>query len=506
MDTSPANMGPANMGPARLGGAADAVAACRAAQRGWATVPVRDRVGVLGRFRRAVAADPSRVLDALGDRPGRAPGEGVPLELIPLLEACAFLEREAPRLLAPRRLGARGRPAWLFGVRAEVLREPLGVVLVLAPSNYPLFLPGSQALQALAAGNAVLVKPAPGCSAPMRAVADLLREAGLPDGLLRVLGEDPAEARAAVAAGVDLLVLTGSAETGRRVLADLAPRLTPAILELSGNDPVFVLDGADLGMVADALAYGLRLNGGATCIAPRRAFVPRPRLAALEALLAARLPAVAPVAVPEAVRRRLSALLDEAEAAGARPLAPRPDLGAAAVPPVVLSDASPALGLLREDVFAPVLSLVPVDGVEEALAMDALCPFALGASVFGPEREALALARRLRAGSVCVNDVIVPTADPRLPFGGGGESGFGTTRGPEGLLAMTRPKAVSVRSGRLRPHLDPPRPDDAELFRAALGAGHAAGWRARAGHFARLARLLSGRSGPSRGGGTSGAQ
>ena len=125
--------------------------------------------------------------------------------------------------------------------------------------------------------------------------------------------------------------------------------------------------------------------------------------------------------------------------------------------------------LLREDVFAPWLALVPVTDMEQALDALSACPYALGAAIFGPERAARALAPRIPAGSVCINDLIVPTADPRLPFGGRGRSGFGVTRGAEGLLEMTVIKTVSTRRGRFRPHLAPPRPGDAVRYASLIG-------------------------------------
>ena len=134
------------------------------------------------------------------------------------------------------------------------------------------------------------------------------------------------------------------------------------------------------------------------------------------------------------------------------------------------------MALLQQDVFAPWLALVPVADMAEALRHDALCPFALGASVFGPPAEARALAASLRAGSVCINDLIVPTADPRLPFGGSGRSGFGRTRGAEGLLEMTALRTVSERRGRFRPHLAAATPHDAVRFGAMARLLHGS-WR-----------------------------
>ena len=453
---------PTFLAPARVAGAA------------WAEAGLPARLGVVRRARRLMAGRAT----ALARTIGRPVADTLVAEVLPLLEAARFLEREAPALLAARRLRG-GRPAWLFGVTAEIRREPLGAVLILGPGNYPLFLPGAQALQALAAGNAAAWKPAAGGAAAAAAFAAAMREAGLPDGVLTVLGEE--DGPAAVAAGFDKIVLTGSAETGVRVLEAAAARLTPTTMELSGSDAVFVLPGADLELVARCLAYGLRLNGGATCIAPRRVFVPREMAEALEGRLAPLLPGIADATVPAAVAERLERLLAKAVAAGARLH------HAGRNRPAVLAEARAEMALLKQDVFAPWLALVPVADVEEALRLDLACPYRLGASVFGPGTAARAVAGRVRAGSVCVNDLIVPTADPRLPFGGAGRSGFGRTRGGEGLLAMTAAKTVSVRSGRFRPHLRPDGPDDARQFAAMIGLLHG-GWRGVAASVAALAR------------------
>ncbi len=447
----------------------------RLAQAAWAQTTLAARLGIVRRLRHLIAGQSDLLVAAVGDRHGRTPADTLATEVIPLADAGRFLEREAARLLQPRRLGRRGRPLWLAGAEAEIRREPLGVVLILAPGNYPLFLPGVQLLQGLVAGNAVLLKPAPGGTAALEALSGLLSAAGLPPQVVQVLDEGVASARAAIAQGVDHVVLTGSADTGRAVLADLAPRLTPATLELSGNDAVFVLAGADLALVADALAFGLRLNGGATCIAPRRVFVSQAQSAELERLLLTRLRGLPPVAVAASTRERLGPLLDEARGAGCRLARPPAPAGAPLMSPVLVAAASPELGLLKADIFAPVLALVPVRDPEQALEFAALCPYALGASVFGPEQSARRLAARISAGAVTINDLIVPTADPRLPFGGRGQSGYGVTRGAEGLLELTRPKVISLRRGRLRPHYQPATAVDRTVFRHYLGATHGPG-------------------------------
>jgi acyl-CoA reductase-like NAD-dependent aldehyde dehydrogenase len=358
-----------------------AMQAARAAQPGWQATPVAERLAILRRARHALARE-CRAFAARAVRPGMDEAQVLLAEVMPLLAAIRFLEREAPRLLAPRRPAGR-RPAWLWGTRLVVHRVPHGLVLVIGPGNYPLLLAGVHALQALAAGNAVALKPAPGWAGPMLALRAALVGAGLPEALLAVLPDGEAAGREAVEAGPDHVVLTGAEATGRAVAGVLGPLLIPAILELSGDDAVIVLPGADLAKLEQALGFALAFNGGNTCIAPRR-------------------------------------LISVGTLDRALPLAAQvvPDVAAG----IALANAS---------------------------------PFALGAAIWGEMGEAQEVARRLRAGCVVINDLILPTADPRLPFGGAGSSGYGVTRGAEGLLALTRPQAVVARR---RPFALPWRP------------------------------------------------
>lgn len=497
-----------------LRAAEEAVARVRRAQRVWAATPLARRLRVVHRLRVHLGRRGHELAGMTGraDRPGwLARTEALSAEVVPLADACAFLERRAGELLAPRPEGAAGRPAWLRGVELEVRREPLGTVLVVAPSNYPIFLPGVQLLQALVAGNGVLVKPGHRGSAALRWLATALAEAGLPEGVLVVLPEAPEAVRRCVELGVDKVFLTGSADTGRELLTALAPRLTPATLELSGCDALVALDDADPELVAAALAFGLRLNGGATCIAPRRAFVHHALLAAVEDRLAAAVermvrpaePGPEPMArapVSAASWHRARELVAAAVEGGARLVCG--DLSRqGSTTPFVVADPPAGAELLRADLFAPVVTLVPVGDVDEAVLRANDCPYALGASVFGGEEQARAAAARLHAGVVTVNDVVVPTADPRLPFGGRGRSGFGLTRGAEGLLEMTAIKAVAVRRGGRHRHLERPRPEDEPLFRAWLRFAHGGSWSRRLGALPALLgalwrRALAGRRAP----------
>ena len=468
---------------------ASAVAQARAAQRVWASTRIQDRLQYLRRFRHALAESAQDVAATVPCKwPGslnRTIADTLVSEVLPLLESCRFLEREAAWILAPQRLGNRNRPFWLRGVATEVHREPLGAVLIIGPGNYPLFLPGAQALQALAAGNAVLWKPAPGGAAAAKACRLLLVSVGIDPSLLQILHEFPRAAVETIRAGVDKVFLTGSEETGKAVLRDLAETLTPSVMELSGCDAVFVLDGADTRRVVAALTFGMRLNGSATCMAPRRIFATRTVANELAGHLATSFDRLAPVHVPASTSDLLQELMFDAEGKGARFLlngfeaATHVEGGGTLLYPTLVTHASPEMRIAQTDIFAPVLSIIEVGNEEEALAANSHCPYALTAAVFGPSEPARRLASRIPAGSVLINDIIVSTADPRAPFAGRRRSGFGPTRGREGLLEMTTTKAIQTQGATdLRAYANHT-PHHANFFSGYIQAAHGGKWRTR---------------------------
>jgi acyl-CoA reductase-like NAD-dependent aldehyde dehydrogenase len=424
---------------------------------------------------------------------GKPGEETVAGELLPLADACRFLERQAGRLLRPRRVPLGQRPRWLWGQTDTVYRRPRGVVGVIGTWNYPLFLNGVQIVQALTAGNAVLWKPSEVAPSSAAALHGLLRRAGFPEGLVQVLEATSEAGRELTASGVDHVVFTGSATTGRQIARELGERLVSSTLELSGCDAQFVLDDADVGLAARAAWFGATVNRGQTCIAVRRSFVQRPVYPAFCDAVRELTRTATPLRLAlGAQSRQAERLVREAVEVGARllgPPLPIPPEGPDLFTPAVVADARPDMAICREASFAPLLAVLPFDTADEALAMDAECSYALGASVFTRDpRRARELAGRLRSGTVAVNDVVVPTAHPATPFGGRGASGWGVTQGAEGLLEMTVPQVVSVRRGRFRPHYDlaagKGAAGQADLVRGLLESAHAptlagrlAGWR-----------------------------
>jgi acyl-CoA reductase-like NAD-dependent aldehyde dehydrogenase len=487
---------------------ARAMSAARSAQPRWAQRPVRQRLGLLRELRRFIAENARELAAASAMERSRPVVESLTAEVLPLVEACRFLERNAERILRPRRLGRKQRPLWLAGVGGEILREAFGVVLIIGPGNYPLFLPGVQVLQALVAGNAVVLKPGVGGSAAARALLNLIARAGFPAELISLLPESPEAARAAIRAGPDKVLFTGSAATGEKILAQLALQLIPATMELSGCDAAIVRADADLDLATRALAFGLRLNDGATCMSTKRVFVARGVATELEGRLSHWLSAdasrgrqvqspAAPAPGPGAlaVAETLQPLLEEALARGAHFIAGEIRGDSSVDLPVVLAGVPPEARLLREDVFGPVLAIVTVADDHEALLRANDCPFALAASIFTrDETTGRALAGRINAGVVTINDLILPTADARLPFGGQKRSGFGVTRGAEGLLDLTRPKVVTLSRSRFRPAFEAPRAGDEALFEAYVNLTQGRGFRSRCRSLLSLIRTLLARS------------
>ena len=444
----------------------------RRAQAEWSRQSVRSRLTVLKRARHELAALASEFPIAISPNLPRTHADTLVAELLPLLDACRFLERDAESILRTQRLGRRGLPFWLAGVRAEVQRAPLGTVLVIAPANYPLLLPGVQALQALAAGNAVVWKPGRNGQPPARLFALALYRAGLPTHLLRITEETVGAATGEIRSGVDKVFFTGSASTGRLLLKQLAETLTPCVAELSGCDAAVILPSADIHRCVAALTFGMRLNGSATCMAPRRVLLvdatPQRREHFLHCLVDA-LRSVAPVALDPSTRRLLSTLLEDAEQRGATVLGdPQPEK----ISPLLVLDSTPEMAIARADIFAPVLTVIDVHGTAGILAAQQACPFALTTSIFGAESEARSIASRLHSGVITINDLIVPTADPRIPFGGRRQSGFGVTRGREGLLEMTAPRVVSIRRGRSMRRYEPAGSAHEALFAGIIAALH----------------------------------
>jgi len=433
---------------------AAAVARARAAQAAWAALPPRVRARRLRRARRELVHDRSAIL-ALLERETGKPRFDVVGELMGVCMDLGYLARRAPRWLRSERVSTRP----LFGKRGLVVYKPRGVVGIISPWNAPLNLALGDAVPALLAGNAVVVKPSE--VAPLavrRAIAAMNRV--LPADLLQVVVGAGATG-AALVDHADMVCVTGSPETGRRVMERAARRLTPVLLELGGKDPMIVLRDADLDRAARAATWGGCMMTGQVCMSVERVYVEAPVADAFTERLVEQVRALrvgpggadadvdlGPFTSPrqvEIVERHVA----DARAKGARVLVGgiRRDQGDGIFyAPTVLVDVAPSMLIMQEETFGPVIPVMPVRDAEEAIRLANDSRYGLNASVWTSDvARGVELAQRLESGSACVNDCLVSAGVPALPFGGVKQSGVGTRHGgAEGLRQFCIRQAILV--------------------------------------------------------------
>jgi succinate-semialdehyde dehydrogenase/glutarate-semialdehyde dehydrogenase len=425
----------------------DAVQRARAAQPRWAGLPVNERLTVIRGFQRKLYESVDEVAEIIAAETGKPKAEALTAEVVVTLDATRFLLKDVPNFLRDQRV-PHGSLATRMK-RGHLVREPHRVIGIISPWNYPFSIPASEVLAALACGNAVVLKPSeftPRCALKLQ---ELLFAAGLDRDLFHVVpGEGPV-GTALVGSEINKLIFTGSVATGKRIAKVAAEKLLPVVLELGGKDPMLVLDDADIDIASSAAVWGAFMNAGQTCLSVERCYVDHK---IYDSFVAACVEKISKLRIGEDVGplisdRQLQIVEEQVKDAvaggakivcgGARLAWPR------SYAPTIVTNADHSMRLLTEETFGPVMPVISFASDDEAVRFANDSQFGLAASVWtGDRARGEALARRINAGTIMINDVLSSFGIPEAPHGGFGASGMGRTHGRLGLEEMVRTKYI----------------------------------------------------------------
>ncbi len=434
------------------------VSRAREAQPGWNELGYSRRGAVLRRAQRWMLEHSERVIGAVIQETGKTYEDAQATDFAYIVESLGFWAGRAAEYLADERSHYWGHPA-VAGKKLGMRYVPIGVVGVIGPWNFPLVNGFGDCLPALMAGNAVILKPSEVTPLSSQLMAEMFGQCGMPDHVFTVATGDGSTG-AALAATVDCIMFTGSTRTGRLVAAAAAQALIPCHLELGGNDPMIVCADADVEKAATAATYYSMNNAGQVCISVERVYVEEPVYDEFVRLVADKVGRLrlGPPSGPGSVDvgaiifppqlETIEAHVGDAVAKGARLLVgghAHADAGGHFYAPTVLADADHTMDTMREETFGPVIPIMKVADVDEAVRLANDSSYGLQASVWTrdtPRGEQIA--RRLEVGAVCVNTAQLNYFALTLPMGGWKASGLGTRHGAGGIRKYCRVQSVLV--------------------------------------------------------------
>ena len=430
----------------------NAVAKAKKVQPQWAEKSFDERKKAMLKVRDYVVENADELADIINRDNGKTRTEAMTAEILGTVMHIDYLAKNAKRLLKEKRL----KPAnqMLAYKSSKIVRVPLGVVGIISPWNYPFNIPFVEIVAALMAGNAVISKVATETQMIGRAIEQCIMAAELPEGLFhhlnipgRMIGD------AMLSSGIDKLFFTGSVEVGKELMRKASETLTPVSLELGGNDPMLVFPDADIFRAASGALWAGMTNCGQTCASVERIYVHKDAYQPFVDTLSEMTEAlrigqdvdysidISAITIARQMKK-IQDQIDDAVAKGAKIYAQaKPPFGTKGnfMPAVVLTDVDHSMRVMSEETFGPVIGIMKVDDMDEAVSLANDSNLGLTTSVWSKDRKkAGTYARKIHAGAVMINDHLMSNGLPETPWGGFKESGIGRTHGELGLKEMTQ--------------------------------------------------------------------
>ena len=420
----------------------------------WANLRLTRRARILRFVRKTIVAHMDELSELIASETGKTNWEGF-LEVFTTVEHMRHVGRHGPEYL---RTEIRS-PGIFQNKKCYVNYVPHGVVGVISPWNYPLILTAAPVVEALMAGNAVVLKPSELTPLTGQRMVELFHDGGILEDILQVVqGFGDLGAAIVDSPKTDMICFTGSVEIGRKIAVACAEKLKPVVLELGGKDPMIILEDANLERAANAAVWGGFSNCGQTCISAERIYVVEniadqfiERVKQKTELLSAgpdKITNDIGALVNAHQQEKVMAHIKEAVASGAGVISGGDDLssmGGYFIKPTVLEVFNDNSDIMSKETFGPEISIMRVKDENEAIEKANDTGYGLSASVFTKKKKrGQRIARKIRAGSVCVNDIMTNYISADLPFGGVGISGIGRVHGPEGLKSFSQTQAVLV--------------------------------------------------------------
>jgi acyl-CoA reductase-like NAD-dependent aldehyde dehydrogenase len=435
----------------------------RKAQAEWASWPLERRVRAVRGVQDRLISRREDIAKIVSQETGKPRVDALNVDMLCSLTAADYSARSMKELFSPKpvRFGNLGLPMRFMGRSSYIQNKPLGVVGIISPWNYPVGIPFSEAVMAVAAGNAVVLKPSSETPFSGLEVAKLFAEGDFPPDLVQVVvGPGRTVGKALAISGVDRIIITGSTAAGKEIMALASSRLTPVTLELGGKDPLVVFDDADLERAVEGAVWGSFVNAGQTCVCVKRIYVQEGVYDRFLAMFTDRVSKlrlgwgwddpdidVGPLISAEALER-MEAVVQQAVNDGGKVVAGgkrAEGLKGYFFRPTIVVDLPHSSTVVQEEVFGPLVTVHRFATEEEAVRLANDSPYALSGSVWtGDLAKGRRVAQSMSGGTVLVNNVGYTFGLAMTPWGGKGMSGFGRTHGELGFAELVEPHHVHV--------------------------------------------------------------